>query len=303
MRRGHKRNRTEVMRVSRRIIGVCMVLLLVLTVSQPVLAEGLDLSQTGSLSVTLTAQEEPMVGATLSVYPIATVTADAEENLCYDHTVAFKDFDLSLDDSSLTAKLDAYLPQVDVPFRTMTTDAAGTAVCRDLPLGLYFVKQTGTVEGFSPCTSFLVTVPGEDADGYVYEVNATPKTEVEKTVSVTLKKVWNIADSAEKADSVTLQLWRGEDVVKTAVLSEENNWQITYDDLPQSDAYRVKEVNIPKGFTASYQQKGYVFTVTNSSTLIQTGQLLWPIPALAVSGLLLLTVGVLLLRKKRKAHA
>lgn len=303
MRRSRKRNKREVTRVSRKIIGVCMALFLVLTVSQPVLAEGLDLSQTGSLSVTLAAQEEPMAGANLSVYYIATVSADAEGNLCYDYTEAFKNFDASLDDPSLATKLDAYLPQEDIPFQTMTTDAAGTAVCRDLPLGLYFVKQTGTVEGFSPCTSFLVTVPGEDADGYVYEVNATPKTEVEKLVSVTLKKVWNIADSAEKADSVTLQLWRGEDVVKTAVLSEENNWQITYDNLPQSDAYHVEEVNIPKGFTASYQQNGYVFTVTNSSTLIQTGQLLWPIPALAVSGLLLLVVGVLLLRKKRKPHA
>ncbi|MBQ5675169.1 MAG: hypothetical protein IIV45_08850, partial [Lachnospiraceae bacterium] len=31
-------------------------------------------------------------------------------------------------------------------------------MCAELPLGLYFIKQTGAVEGFAPCTPFLVTV-------------------------------------------------------------------------------------------------------------------------------------------------
>ena len=64
-------------------------------------------------------------------------------------------------------------------------------------------------------------------------------------------------------------------------------------------AYTIQEVNVPGGFTATYRQNGYVFTVTNTSTLIQTGQLLWPIPLLAVIGMLLIGLGVVLLQKKR----
>ena len=64
-------------------------------------------------------------------------------------------------------------------------------------------------------------------------------------------------------------------------------------------AYTVEEVDVPQGFTATYRQRNYVFTVTNTSTLIQTGQLMWPIPVLAVGGMLLIAAGVLLLRKKR----
>ena len=73
--------------------------------------------------------------------------------------------------------------------------------------------------------------------------------------------------------------------------------------MPESDAYSVKEVDIPKGFTATYKQSGYIFTVINTSTLIQTGQLIWPIPVLAISGMLFIAVGIMFLQKKRKTNA
>ena len=66
------------------------------------------------------------------------------------------------------------------------------------------------------------------------------------------------------------------------------------------DGYSVKEVNVPKGFTATYAQKGYTFTVTNTASLAQTGQLLWPIPVLAVAGLFFLLTGAAILRKTEK---
>ena len=46
-----------------------------------------------------------------------------------------------------------------------------------------------------------------------------------------------------------------------------------------------------------------IFTVTNTSTLIQTGQLIWPIPVLAAGGMLFIAVGITLLQKKRKTNA
>lgn len=58
-----------------------------------------------------------------------------------------------------------------------------------------------------------------------------------------------------------------------------------------------------KGFTATYQQNEYVFTVTNTATLIQTGQLIWPIPVLALIGVLLIAAGWILLQKPRAEDA
>lgn len=291
--------------MSRKIITFCLTIFLLLNCSYTAFAEEFDIGKTGSISVTLTEQKqnEPIIGAELSVYYVATAMLDENENLIYDYTEDFKQFDTPINDISLAAKLDTFVSQRSVPSVEITTDAQGKALCEDIPLGLYFIRQTGAVEGFAPCTPFLVTVPNEKDGEYVYEVNASPKTEVAKLTSITIKKEWNIDKSTKAAESVTVQLLKNGNVVKTATLSKDNDWQITYNDMLESDAYSIKEVNVPKGFTATYKQKDYVFTVTNTSSLIQTGQLMWPIPVLAAAGMILITVGITLLRKKRRTNA
>ena len=289
----------------RKMITLCVTALLILTCSLTVFAQDFDPEKTGAISVTLTEQydREPIVGAELSVYYVATVHMNTNGNLNYVYTDSFENSGIDMDDPSLATKLDAFVLAHNISSIKITTDKNGTATCKDLALGLYFIRQTGAVEGFAPCTPFMVTIPGMNADGYVYEVNASPKTEVARLTSITIKKVWNTDASTEAADRVTVQLLRNGNVVKTAILDAQNNWQVTYADMPESDAYSIKEVDVPKGFTATYKQNGYVFIVTNTSTLIQTGQLMWPIPVLAISGMLLIAAGIVLLQKKRKTNA
>ena len=217
-------------------------------------------------------------------------------------TNAFQDCGCALDDPELSVKLDAFVMSHSVSAEKLVTDAHGNATFADLPLGLYFAKQTGAVEGYAPCKSFLATVPAQNADGYAYDVNASPKTDVTRLTAITIQKVWNTDASTKAADSVTVQLLREGVVVETATLSDQNNWQVTYADMPQSDAYSIVETDIPKGFTATYSQSGYVFTVTNTASLIQTGQIVWPIPVLAMAGLCLISVGTIVLGRTRKKH-
>ena len=288
-----------------KILTVCLTVLLLVTCVITVSAEEFDPEKTGSVSVTLAEQYEktPIAGAELSVYYIATVGINTDKKLNYIYTEEFAGTGIEIDDPELAIKLDAYLSENEVTAIKLHTDTNGTASYTDLPLGLYFIRQTNTVEGFAPCAPFLVTVPVESTDGYVYAVNASPKTEVAKHTSITIKKVWNTDASTKASDSVTVQLLRNGKVVETATLNENNNWQVTYANLPESDAYSIKEVNVPKGFTATYKQNAYVFTVTNTSTLSQTGQLIWPIPVLAFVGILLIAAGTVLLQKKRKQNA
>ena len=288
-----------------KIFSLCLAVLLLAASVIGVSAEEFDPQRTGSVSVTLTEQYEktPIVGAELSLYYIATVGINTDGKLNYIFTEEFAQSGISLDDTELAAKLDVYLFENEVPSSKQCTNEEGTALWENLPLGLYFVRQTNRVEGFAPCTSFLVTVPMESTEGYVYEVNASPKTEVAKLISITIRKHWNTDATTKIADSVTVQLLRNGIVVETAILDESNDWQVTYTNLPESDSYTVQEVNIPKGFVATYKQNAYVFTVTNTSSLIVTGQLVWPIPVLAGVGMLLLAVGSVLLRKKREEDA
>ena len=290
--------------MGRKLFAFCLAILL-LGCSVTAFAEQWDDTRTGTISVTLLDQygKEPLEGAELAVYYVAAVSRNQAGKLTYTYTRNFENCGIELYDPDLAVKLDAYLSENPVTAIKNITDEEGKVTFSNLKLGLYFVRQTGAVEGFAPCTSFLVTVPNQTEDGYVYEVNASPKTQVVKLTTITIKKVWNTDASTKAADSVTVQLLKAGTVVKTAVLNAQNNWQVSFPDMPESDAYSIKEINIPKGFTATYNQKGYEFTVTNTASLAQTGQLIWPIPVLAGAGVLLLVAGFVLLQKKREVNA
>lgn len=284
-----------------KFIQLCAAILLFLCCPVMVNAQEIDLERTGSISVTLKEKNEELLvaGAELSVYYIAVATIGNEGEMLYRHTEAFETMGVALDDPMLSEKLDAFVEKNIVPCTKLVTNAQGKATCSELPLGLYFVKQTGMTDGFAPCKSFLVSVPAKPVDKYVYDVDASPKTDVEKLVSITIVKEWNVDKASQVTDSVTVQLLQDDKVIKTAVLSDANDWMITYENMPESDSYSIKEVDVPKGFTATYEEYGYGFVVTNTGTLAQTGQLVWPIPVFAIAGLFFLVLGGIILRKDK----
>ena len=286
-------------------ISFCLIALILSALPLSAMAKQFDHNQKGSISVTLVSPnaKQPMAGAELSVYYVATVGVNTNGNLNYGYTEAFADCGFSLDDPDLEKKLDAFVSANGVSAQKIRTDSQGKAHCADLPLGLYFVKQTGEVEGFAPCTPFLVTVPTETDTGYQYHVNATPKTDVIRLTDIIIKKKWNTGSLSGIPTSITVQLLRDGKVLKTAILNKQNSWQITYPDMPESDEYSIKEINVPQGFTATYTQKGYEFTVTNTPSLAQTGQIIWPIPVFALAGIFFLMVGFAILRKPGKQNA
>lgn len=291
--------------MGRKIISVFLIAWILLVMPMAAFAEELDMDRVGSISVTLVDPdgEKPLAGAELSLYYVATVKLNEANRPSYTFTDAFAGCGAALDDPALTTVLDVFVQENAAPLAKQVTDGQGTAEFTNLPLGLYFVKQTGTVENYAACTSFLVTVPNYNDEGYVYDVNATPKTDIAKLTSITIQKVWNTDESTSATDSVTVQLLKDGVVIATAVLNDENEWRIVYTNMPESDSYSIVEVDIPQGFVAAYTQNGYIFTVTNSAFLIQTGQLIWPIPVLALAGLCLIAVGCIVLRKTRNENA
>ena len=95
----------------RRILTLCVTILLILSCSLTAFAQEFDPQNNGSISVTLTEQydKEPIVGAELCVYYIASVRLNANENLNYVYTDTFESAGINIDDPSLAIKLDAYV--------------------------------------------------------------------------------------------------------------------------------------------------------------------------------------------------
>ena len=131
-------------------------------------------------------------------------------------------------------------------------------------------------------------------------LNTAESVDPDLPVRLTVNKIWS-GNGKEQPDSISVQLLNGDQIVETITLGAWNNWSYTWNQLDASGQWQVRETNVPKGYTASYSRSGNTITITNTETLIQTGQLNWPIPILAGGGLVLLLLGwVLIIRKKNQ---
>jgi len=145
-----------------------------------------DLSRSGSISVTLrdTETKQEISGGTLTLYQVGT----AEENdgdYSFALTGAFADSGISISDvqSEDTAKrLADYAKKSKISGTTASVQAGGVKFA-DLETGLYLIVQETAADGYSAVSPFLVTVPIQEKGSYVYDVDASPKTSVQRTTT------------------------------------------------------------------------------------------------------------------------
>ena len=99
--------------------------------------------------------------------------------------------------------------------------------------------------------------------------------------------------------SIVVTLYNGTEAVDKVILSGANNWTYTWTNLDGTGSWSVQE-SVPLGYKPYYVKSNGVVTITNMVTLIQTGQLNWPIPVLGSLGALLVLFGVYMMLRKRK---
>lgn len=130
-----------------------------------------------------------------------------------------------------------------------------------------------------------------------------PDSDPSYPLDVVVRKVWSSDDMKDRPDSVTVTLYNGDVPYETVRLGAWNNWTYKWKDLSAYGNWQVIESNIPKGYVPSYSVSGNVVTITNTRSLIQTGQLNWPIWVLGGAGLVLIALGGAMLVKKKKHNA
>ncbi len=263
-----------------------------------------DREETGSVSVTLKDGDTAVSGAEITLYQVAAAETE-NSGLQFVFTEDFRGFGGTPTDltEETVSRLADYAVQNSVGGEALRTDENGSVRFEGLSLGLYLAVQSGSVPGYSDCSPFLVSVPTKSDGNWIYDIDATPKTDIVRLVDITVKKLWN-DDGENRPESITVELRNGDAVVDTVTLKEQNGWSHTWENQPKGDAWSVKEIHIPKGYTATYAQNGFEYTITNTPTLIQTGQLKWPVPVLAGAGLLLFAIGwVLYFKGESKKHA
>lgn len=81
--------------------------------------------------------------------------------------------------------------------------------------------------------------------------------------SLTVNKVWVLDDGGEAPVSVTVELLRNNRVYKEVTLDEDNDWSHTWTHLNDRYNWKVREADVPDGFTAEISHRGTTWTITN----------------------------------------
>lgn len=251
-----------------------------------------DFSKKGNITITLSTGESNDVvkNAEIKIYKLAAAYSE-NSNLSFSYHEQINEYKDSIKNNDLNEEILNCIYNSDIIARKGTTNDLGYISFDNLDLGLYLIEQTNKVEGYSKIEPFLIYLPQFEENKWVYEVDATPKVDITKLFDLTVEKIWNVTSGTDIPSEITIDLYKDEVVIDTITLSEENNWSYTWNQIEQSDKYHIKEKNVPEGYTDTYRQEENKLIVTNTKTLVQTGQNIWVSIILTTFGLISIMIG------------
>lgn len=286
------------------------VLCLLLSV-QVLAAETVDTQRLCSLTLRYTHNGEGLRDLEIGLWRVGDVFADGTYALTAPYSVEIQGITAEAEWRDTAATLSAYLTADGVkPHHTAVTDASGTAVFSDLPVGLYLVRgmrvPVGT--GVWEFDDFLMFLPRSEGGEHVYDVDSHPKHAVfntGETREYTVWKLWKDTDSGIiRPASIHIDIHKDGVHDVSVELSAENNWHYSWT-APAIHDFTVVERNVPDGYAVLVSENDTAFVVVNTipetPDIPQTGDsapILLYILLLSLSGLGLILLGILALRRK-----
>lgn len=162
----------------------------------------------------------------------------------------------SLGDLAIT--MVAYAACDNIPaYAQSVTDANGRAYFGDLPRGIYLVVGNAVIANgyiYEPQPVILSIPYTSDSGELVTDVYAEVKYERRDIsgndpISRSVKKVWEDTEDSFRPVSVTVQLLKNGTVYDSVVLSDENNWRYTWEQLDADAVWLVTERDVPEGYS------------------------------------------------------
>lgn len=270
--------------------------------------------ETGSITV-----NTPMEDMEVSLYRVGEFTEQGTFIL----TKPYQSYSVSLDHSSreewqATANtLAQYIERDGIHAEIEGVSSSNhTIAFNELSCGLYLmigsekeVNDHGSIEVYTPQVSFIALPDVSTDDPYhITTVMKYEKNDYTQT-SLHVLKVWkNDSDNTRPASIQVDLLQKNTDgntiVFDQQILSDDNQWSYTWNDLSSRYTWNVVETTVPEGYTESSIKEGNTVVLTNTSTtpvieekptssnqLPLTGQLQWPIPVLVIAGIVFLIIG------------
>lgn len=310
------------------VVALLMMLVLFVTPLTPSAATTF-LNEKGSITLTLEdpETEKPLSGVTFRLYFFAKAYKSGG-GVRYEMIPPYDESGLEADnpeDSSLPVHLTYFAFTNSQPYTEKSTDEKGILVFENLIPGLYLVVPMQSSEDSHTSSPFVVSVPGYDSEKkeWEYNIDASPKisdgegNEGDSETYLSVVKKWKTNSS--HPESITVVLLRDFQEYVKVELNAGNNWYYRFDNLPENHIWNVVEESVPDGYKVYYEASSNTVTIINKSEdfqeegttkpsegeteedkLVQTGQLNWPVPICAISGLVIFSIGWAVLNFGRK---
>ena len=152
-------------------------LFLISSLVLPVAAKSVpDLSQYGSISVLLQYDGKPVSGGELTLYRVGDILeADGNYRFIFAEDFVPSGAVHDLQSPETIKELSDYVLRKGISGETKKTDTDGKVSFLKLQPALYLLVQHKSATGYHRINPFLVSLPMYSAEGYSYEVDASPK--------------------------------------------------------------------------------------------------------------------------------
>lgn len=164
-------------------------------------AEVVDTTKTGSITATFLDPDtgKAVAGGEVEIYQVARVQKD-NADLSFVFTDAWAGCGVSLGDltdGELANKLFAAKPAGATALGKATAGSDGVVRFNGLELGVYLVVQTQAATGYKSIEPFVVSVPLQQGESWLYNVDATPKMATLQTETPETPEKPNVPEDAK----------------------------------------------------------------------------------------------------------
>lgn len=174
--------------MKKRVLSLILVLALVCAAAVTATAVDVpDMSKKGTITIIMHKGADLIPGGTLTVYRVGGIHED-DGNYSFVPTGEFVNCVEEFEDvqsPALARQLADFAAERELTGSTEAVDADGLATFADLELGLYLVVQHTAAPGYSKAEPFLIGVPQIELGMYIYDVDASPKVDVERVPETT----------------------------------------------------------------------------------------------------------------------
>ena len=260
--------------MKKRIISFCLITILCMILSVNVFAEELKTDRLCSLNLEYSRDGITFSGLEIDIYRVAEAFPDGTFEL----VSHYKGYPVNIhgitsqrewQDTATT--LVSYITSDRIPpSYTATTNDEGIAAWTQLPTGLYLVRSAvAEAEGNTYLfNDFMIYLPTPTDDGsFDYDLQAKPKSAAYTPAKeYTVVKLWkDIGTENMRPVSITVDIYKNDELYETVTLDAENNWSYTWTNVDGA-RWQVVERDVPKGYTVTVTEHETIFTITNVCT-------------------------------------